>query len=154
MWQRIQSLYLFLAIVLNVALFFITLGKIDVAGVKIPFNLYGFTDSSAEVSYSTVMLAVVVTLSILLSAIVILSFKKRQLQIKLSQLNLFVQVGFVAEIFLLIDNAVSEMYASTIALVEYGIGSFMSLLPLLLIFLAIRSIKKDEALVRAADRIR
>lgn len=78
-------------------------------------------------------------------------FKKRQLQIKLTQLNLFLQVGFLAAMFFIIDGAASELGASE---VQYEAGAFMAIPSVLFIYLAIRAIKKDEALVRSADRIR
>ena len=81
-------------------------------------------------------------------------FKKRQLQIKLSQLNLFLQAGFIAAIFFVLDWNQSNINAIDNPVVEYQLGSFLALLPLIFIYLAVRGIKKDEALVRAADRIR
>jgi len=39
-------------------------------------------------------------------------------------------------------------------IVDYGVGAYLPLIPFVFIFLAIKAIKKDEALVRAADRIR
>jgi len=154
MLQRIQSLYLFIAIVLNLLVFVFDLAQVTGSGVSSPFTIYGFSNAEGEKLYSTVLLAIIATLSILFSLIVTFSFKKRQLQIKLSKLNLFVQVGFVVAIFLLVDQAISDVYPNGEAIAEFGIGSFVSILPLLFIYLAVRGIKKDEALVRAADRIR
>lgn len=155
MWQRIQTLFLFLAIVFNAFLFSLDLAVLYFAEVAHPFKLGGLVDSTTgETIYSSVSLQVITLLSILLSAIVIFMFKKRQVQIKLSQLNLFIQVLLVAAIFFLVDEGPSALGQNEEIQVDYAAGTFLSLVPMVFIYLAIRKIKKDEALVRAADRIR
>ncbi len=155
MLQRIQSFYLFLAICLNVALFFVVLAQLKIETFYHNFTLSGLRDAvSGEELYSSITLAVFCSLSILISAVVIFMFKKRQQQIKLSQLNLFIQMAFVATIFFMVEDSAAVYTAESETMIEYGAGSLLSLTPLVFIYLAIRSIKKDEALVRAADRIR
>lgn len=151
MWQRIQTLYLILAIILNASLFGLSLASFSVDAMERSFGLMGFENGK---DYQTVILPLITSASILLSLVVILMFRKRQLQIKLSQLNLFVQAALVAAIFFLIDEGVKSLGLTEGVEVDYGIGTIISLLPLLFIYLAIRGIKKDEALIRAADRIR
>ncbi len=154
MWQRIQSLYLFIAICLNLSIYALTLAEVKMGESLSTFNLYGLTDGEGVALVSNIYLSILCTLSALIGLIVIFLFKKRQLQIKLGQLNLLVQLGFMAAIFFAIDAAISEAFAGQEAVVSYGIGALLSILPTVLIYLAIRAVKKDEALVRAADRIR
>lgn len=155
MWQRIQTLYLSLAIVINLAAYLVNVAQFQLEEQLHDFTLYGLIDvNTSEVLYSTVSLSVLNMVSILVSLVVIFMFKKRQLQIKLSQLNLFIQVIYVAAIFFIIDSAASTFNLDTEIHLDYGIGIFLAILPLIFIYLAIRSIKKDEALIRAADRIR
>lgn len=155
MWQRIQTLYLFLAILLNLAIYFFNLALLEVGESSYPFTLYGLKNAeSGESLYSTMLLTGLCTVSILLSTIIIASFKKRQVQIKLAKLNLFIQAGFLVAIFFMIDNAISELPLLAESQISYSIGAFCCIPPFVLIYLAIRSIKKDDALVRAADRIR
>jgi len=151
MWQRIQTVYLFLAIVFNVSLFFLDFAVLKVEENTQAFGMYGI---DAEGGYETVILSIITSVNILLSLIVVFLFRKRQLQIKLSQLNLFTQAALVAAVFFLLDEGVKSLGLTESLTVEYSIGTFISLLPMILIYLAIRSIKKDEALIRAADRIR
>lgn len=154
MWQRIQTLFLLLAIAMNAILFGVDLAKLTWEEAIYSFTLSGMLTSNAEMVYTSTTLSVVCTFSILLSLIVIGMYKKRQLQIKLSQLNLFIQVILIALIFFLIDEGASSLGETDGVQIEYVFGTFISLIPLLFIYLAIRGIKKDEALIRAADRIR
>ena len=113
--------------------------------------MYGL---EGEGAYHTVILAVITTVNILLSLIVVLLFKKRQLQIKLSQLNLFTQAALVAAAFFLVDEGIRSLGITDSITFVYDAATFVSLIPMLFIYMAIRGIKKDEALIRAADRIR
>lgn len=154
MWQRIQSLYLGLAIILNLLIHVFSIATIEASGQHYEFTLWGLLSAeTSEILYSSYPLLGLNLISVLLSLVIIFMFKKRQLQIKLSQLNLFIQMGFVAALFFLVDAAIESLNLTDSA-VNYELGAFISLVPLLFIYLAIRSIKKDEALVRAADRIR
>lgn len=155
MWQRIQTLYLAIAIVINLVTFTLNIAEFQIEEQLHEFSIYGLLDKSGEsLLYSTTTLSVINMLSVLVSLVVIFMFKKRQLQIKLSQLNLFVQVILVAAIFFMLDAAASQFQLDTEIHLNYGIGILTSILPMVFIYLAIRSIKKDEALIRAADRIR
>jgi len=154
MWQRIQTLYLLIGMLQNGLLFGVSLAVLNWEDSAYTFQLGGMSSEAGELTYSSTSLMVVCFFSMLISLIVILMFKKRQLQIKLSQLNLFVQVILVALIFFLIDEAAKSIGNTEGIIIEYGIGTYLSLIPMIFIYLAIRGIKKDEALVRAADRIR
>lgn len=155
MWQRIQTLYLSIAILINLGLYLVNVAQFQLEEQLHDFTLYGLIDAnSGEMLYSTISLSVLNMFSILVSLIVIFMFKKRQLQIKLSQLNLFLQVVLVAAIFFIVDTAAAANNLDTEIDVEYGAGIILAILPLVFIYLAIRAIKKDEALIRAADRIR
>lgn len=156
MWQRIQTLFLAIAAIFNVSIFFLKLSTFSFESVSYQFDMYGLTEEgTAVIGEPVYWLAVLATLSILLSLAVIINFKKRQLQIKLAQANLLVQLGFIVGIFFALENAIETMASQGLnSIPEYSLGAYIAILPLIFIFLAIRAIKKDEALVRAADRIR
>ena len=155
MWQRTQSIFLFIALILNVAIFWLDLANISLDGVLHSFNLYKLqVVDSGEVIYSNIALTILCSLCIALCLVTLGMFKKRQLQIKLAKLLLLVQVGFLVAIFFIVDGAVTNSASVSLGTVEYYIGAYFALLPLIFIFLAIKAIKKDEDLVRAADRIR
>lgn len=155
MWQRTQSIFFFIALMLNVAIFWLDLANISLDGVLHSFNLYKLqVVDSGEVIYSNIALTILCSLCIALCLVTLGMFKKRQLQIKLAKLLLLVQVGFLVAIFFIVDGAVTNSASVSLGTVEYYIGAYFALLPLIFIFLAIKAIKKDEDLVRAADRIR
>tara|TARA_B110000046_G_scaffold35749_2_gene39095 strand:+ start:64071 stop:64535 length:465 start_codon:yes stop_codon:yes gene_type:complete len=154
MWQRIQSLYFLLTILSNTAIFWLEIAVIHAGGESYSFTLYKLQNIEGQVLYNTTMLAILCSMSIVLSGVAFGMFKRRQVQIKLSQLLLLVHVAFLVAIFFVIDSTIGSMIELKNALVNYGIGSYLALIPLVFIFLAIKGIKKDEALIRAADRIR
>lgn len=155
MWQRIQTLYLFLAIAVNIFALTLNVGSLNFEGLTHQFSFYGLVNAgTGEMIYSATTLLIICVVSILLSLVVIFMYKKRQLQIKLSQLNLFVQLTLLVAIFFMMDDAAGSLNLDTKVSLEYGPGTFLTIVPLVFIYLAIRAIKKDEALVRAADRIR
>lgn len=155
MLQRIQSLYLFLAICLNAAIFSLDLAHIKVGELYNTFTIYGLTDADTGIQvYPSISLVLLCLISMVVSLVIIFIYKKRQLQIKLTQLNLFLQLSFVAAIFFMVDASLASYTSAEVLSVEYSAGAFLAILPIVFIYLAIRAIKKDEALVRAADRIR
>ncbi len=154
MWQRIQSLFFLLTILSNTAIFWLEIAVIHAGGESYSFTLYKLQNIEGQVFYNTTMLAILCSMSIVLSGVAFGMFKRRQVQIKLSQLLLLVHVAFLVAIFFVIDSTIGSMIELKNALVNYGIGSYLALIPLVFIFLAIKGIKKDEALIRAADRIR
>lgn len=127
---------------------------VQAGGLSYSFSLYKLQNMEGEVLYNDFILAILCSLCIVLSGVAFAMFKRRQMQIKLAQLLLLVQVGFLVAIFFVVDGTVNSLEVLKSPLVEYGIGAYLALIPLVFIFLAIKGIKKDEALVRAADRIR
>lgn len=156
MWQRIQTLYLVIAVAICVFLFSLTLAEVNIEGVMNVFDIYGLIGREAgQRLFSTYAIAGLNILSIVLSLIVIFLFKRRQLQIKLCQLNLLVLLAMVAVFFFMVDSAASEIRAmGDDVSVEYGGGSIVILVPIVFVYFALRAIKKDEALIRSADRLR
>ena len=155
MWQRIQSLFFLLTILSNTAIFWLELAVIHAGGEKFSFTLYKLqNEGSSEVLYETIMLAILCSICILLSVVAFGMFKKRQVQIKLTQLLLLVQIAFLVAIFFVVDGTVNSLDQLSSPLVDYSVGAYVALIPSVFIFFALKAIKKDEALVRAADRIR
>lgn len=156
MWQRIQTLYLVVAIALCIFLFSLTLAEVTIDGVMNVFDIFGLI--GREIGgriFTTYTVAILNVFSILLSLIVIFLFKRRQLQIKLCQLNMVVQLAMIAVFFFMVDAAVSKIQlGGQEAFVEYSGGSVVILAPIVFVYLALRAIKRDEALIRSADRLR
>lgn len=125
-------------------------------GFDLDFNMYGIvTPEELGNPFVVYWLAILATVSMVLSLAAFMSYKKRQLQIKLAQLNLVMQIVFIIGIFYAIESGMDSFSGFAKGFEpDYQLGAYFSLLPLIFIFLAIRFIKKDDAMVRAADRIR
>lgn len=156
MWQRIQTVYLAVAIALCIFLFSLPLAEVIVGEVVNVFDILGLIGRKAgDRIFSTYAIATLNAVSILLSIVVIFLYKRRQLQIKLTQLNLFVQAAMIAVFFFMVDTAASEIKElGTKVIIEYSGGSIVILIPIIFVFLALKAIKKDEALIRSANRLR
>jgi hypothetical protein len=144
MIQRIQSLYLFLVAIISMVLFFIPLYTMEGAAVD-PAT------SGIREHYITSLTAYSIAdlLPGILSLVIIFLFKNRKLQVMLCNLDMFLVCLFVGIIFYFADH-----YKPAGGLVHYEAGTYLPLIQLILLFLSIRAIKKDDELVRSVDRLR
>jgi hypothetical protein len=144
MIQRIQSLYLLIASALGFVSLFFNLGsqRIDGGLTLTPFNghdiLCGANDSNALYGITVIVIAGIITLSIFL-------FKNRLLQIKICKVLIFL---------IAINIALFALSFSSIKNLKPGFSAFVPPIQLILVFLALRAIKKDEEKVRSVDRLR
>lgn len=155
MIQRIQSIYLLLVAAITAVLFFIPIAQfkfndqiihLKALGVEVPESLHGLVD------VNTLPIIGVLGLIVLLSLFSIFLYKKRLLQIKINKLNILINCIFVAVIYYFYIDKLSNAFefvkqASLIKLAFPAVN-------MLVLFLANKSIRKDENLVRAADRLR
>ena len=135
MLQRVQTLYLFLSAIC--------------AGV-LPFWLPLWTPTDElffaknEIVYLVLFMA-----SAALSIITIFKFKSRQNQFVLCRLNIILNLillGLFVYRLLSLPGALEHA--------EKGIGLFLPVISIVLLVLANKAIKKDEALVKSVDRLR
>ncbi|MDB9776109.1 DUF4293 domain-containing protein, partial [Vicingaceae bacterium] len=124
------------------------------------FTLLGLIDSNTGTYlYTNWLIAGLAIATVLIGLLAIFLFKKRSLQIKITQLCLFFQTIFVVSIFYFVDQlqvklmGIEELAADSLD-VSYSSGSLLALIPFVFLFLAIRAISKDEKLIKAADRLR
>lgn len=160
MIQRIQTIFLLVAIAINAAIFNFSLATISYNSLPNDFTMMGLIDrSTGEYLYSNWLIPGLVISTILVSLFAIFLYKKRSIQIKIAQLALFFQTAFVASIFYFVDqvgaqlSASEELVADAVKVV-YSSGTWLALFPFVFLFLAIRAISKDEKLIKAADRLR
>lgn len=151
MIQRIQTLYL-LAATLCVALFYFFPLAVFESSTHVFefFACYLASDGNSETLFNLLPLSVLPALSLLISLLAIFSFKNRSLQIKLGRLNYLVLLAVLA---------VSAIFYYKIgeSIDISGKPGFVAILPLVaifFIFMANKAIKKDDNLVKSADRIR
>jgi hypothetical protein len=137
MIQRIQTVYLLIALVILGALPFV-------------FPLFTMSDGKEFRFMNDSFYTVLFGLSTTLTLISIMYFKKRQHQFVLNRLtiilNLILLVLFVYRSLNLSGEAVQVS--------EKGIGMFLPIVAIVFLALANRAIKKDEDLVKSVDRLR
>jgi len=137
MIQRIQTLYLLLVAVLSGVLPFIFPLWQDELGENPVF----FTQNTTHI--------ILFGLSFTLSLFSIFEYKKRQNQFVLNRLNIVLNLILLGLFVYRSLKLPGEEISS-----KKGIGIFLPILVIVLLVLANRSIKKDEELVKSADRLR
>jgi len=158
MIQRIQTLFLLLAIAAQAFLFFLPLAGYFVGDTAYALNAFGLYDltGGAETKVLTIPFYIAVGLIIVLLTAQIATFKNRKLQLKIGSFAFI--ISLLALIPMYYFAITSAQYIPLIAnaqpVLELGFGFGMPLIALFFIFLANRAIRKDEELVRSADRLR
>ena len=149
MIQRIQTIYLFIAVIIMIALNWMPIAYLG----ELNFFTYGIfsTVAGVSISISTYPIAVIVAVSTILAAISIFMYKNRVKQAKIVALSIFLDVMFYP-IF------IAYLWYSKEALINIDNSfSFALIIPAISIILkslAAKAIKADEKLVRSDDRIR
>ena len=154
MIQRIQTVFLFLAII-ALAAFNIFPYWQGVTGEESASNLlmsYGFVrmiDGQSSIDYGLyAIVAGISVVAIIIVLIEIFKFKNRVLQLKLAIANsLLMSVNLVLMTYFVIT--LQKEYQGS-----FGVGIFIYALAMILNILARRFIQKDERLVRSVDRLR
>lgn len=131
MIQRIQSIWLFLAAILMVCVYFL------------PIYMLNSKPETMQTDFVGMILA---ALSIGLSLFTIFRFKNRKSQLSFIWLNLLVTLGLLAWILVRINNMVGSG--------GYRLGAFIPVIVIILLFMARSGIRKDEKLLKSLDRLR
>jgi hypothetical protein len=159
MIQRIQTIYLLIAAICGLILFFTPLftlvpGELSVLGDTFRFFLSGVIQINKDASLMLVRhwpLILILALAILLQVYAIFQYKKRPLQVSLVRYSTIILLAFCG-LSTYYTLQLRRLAPGHVYKFEYGwilVGVIF-----IAAFLAIRAIKKDEALVRSADRLR
>lgn len=160
MIQRIQSIFLFMVVIISTVLFFVPF-----AGFTSPTGIYiqGLIgtcligqpgvepNTCVNPTYHIAALNGVIGL---IALVTIFLFRNRKRQVLLGNLNMLLIVAMIVLMFFSIDKNTAVLEAGVTLKPEYKIGAYLAIGMLICTFLANRYIKKDEELVRSADRIR
>ena len=92
---------------------------------------------------------VLFTLSTILAIYSIFKYKKRSVQQWLNWLNILINFTLLGIFVYQMLNSSGEIFIS-----EKGVGVFVPVLSIVFLFLANKAIKRDEKLVKSADRLR
>jgi succinate-acetate transporter protein len=155
MIQRIQSIYFFLAAVALLALFaFPLVHGVNIDGVikniKID-GVYEIVNGQPVRTVSFLMLTIATILLALVPIISIFMFKNRKLQLALGYGGILAIIGFSFWMSQIVQQYVN---GATLRTDNYGIGMLLSSISIVFLLLAIKSVKKDEKLIKSADRLR
>lgn len=150
MIQRVQTIYLLLVVALGVALIWLPVVQFVTPADAAELQIWELSALGGAPLQGLWGLLVTTALIPLLALIDIFLFKKRLLQARLNIFSIMLCLGYYGVLAIYIWLAKMSMG------VEWHILPFASfpLVCLVLTMMATRRILKDEALVRAADRIR
>jgi hypothetical protein len=155
MLQRVQTIWLFLASAAIFSLFLFPYLQIyNVDGSFRALKITGVQESlGGQIVQSESFLALTIATVVigLIPFFTIFLFKNRTLQIKLSYLAIVSILGFS---FWLVQTAKQALGAVTLQSENYGLGVILPSLSVFFIVLALRGIRKDEKLIKSADRLR
>jgi len=147
MIQRIQTVYIFVA-----ALLVGTLYKLKFADLSANNELYTFTAkgifNDTEMVFNGLPILIFIGIIVLLHLVIIFLYKKRIRQIRMLSFSIILLLGLFGVFFYFsyagFDNPK----------VAFKVPVVFPLVAIILDYLAIRSIGKDEALIRSLNRIR
>lgn len=150
MIQRIQTVYLILAVIALIACMCLPVGTFVSYETFAWFNNWGVTVENSVIDSSPWGMLAILLLSAVISVATIFLYKNRMLQIRLSVFNIILLVGYYI-VFAVFTTVLKNRLG-----VEYRLSWALCLpfVAMVLIYLAIRGIAKDEVMVRAADRLR
>ncbi len=164
MIQRIQSLFLLIAFIAMILLFFFPIASIteytQVKSEALETDYYelsatGFNDPSPTSipqlsGYTFVPLIILIIMELILISYTIFRYKNRMHQLKLVKMGIFINIILVAGVFL----NYPKLFITSQIEIEPGLGVYFPLISLMFLVIAYRFILKDEKLVKSADRLR
>ncbi len=146
MIQRIQTVFLFLSVVLTGVLIFVPIALFKVGDEIVKLSVLNFENQP-----NVLPLLILAILMMLVPCVTIFLFKKRELQLKLSSLNVFLNAVFCGLIFLFYVDKMQEILSVN---ASYVFGAYVPLINMVLSVLAMRWIRKDIELIKSVDRLR
>lgn len=155
MIQRIQSLYLLVSIVVSIVIFFLALGYLGEQN-ELKYTVCGFfyVESGEMLSFNF-LLSTILSLTILIQFISIFLFKKRRIQAILVQVSLITLLVFVVlallhqDIFPVVHESITSVTG-----ISFNWNVALIFIPWIFSYMALKGIKKDEALIRSVNRMR
>lgn len=147
MIQRIQSVWLLLASLSTACMFLLNVLSISYedngGSIDQSFNLFGY-------SYMLSILGIVL---VILPLIAIFLFKNRKKQAYYIVFSIVLNIGFMAWFLMSVKSYIAS-HDPALTSSSYGIGAFLPIASVILLFMAWRGVRKDEKLVKSLDRLR
>lgn len=157
MIQRIQSIYLLISAIITVLFAFLTFASFEINENVYYMKVLGlYYQDTAEVLFEApnMSLSAVVVFGILLALSAIFQYKNRTMQLRLVSLGIVAQLASIALVFFATSFIPEVLFEGTTPQINYTWVSFLPVCSVVFMVLAMRGIKKDEALLKSLDRIR
>lgn len=154
MIQRIQSIYLLISVIILSFLFSNPLAEIFISEklyLVFYFNKIKSITNSEFVPISTWPVAVLLISILLIGILALFQYKNRILQIRLCVFNILLMFGLTGLIYFLTKTTAKQMNGQSSVFLWPVILPYISII---LTYLAIKRIQKDDKLVKDYDRIR
>jgi hypothetical protein len=151
MLQRIQSLFLLLVFVAALLLYVVPVYHSSTANLSLTSDGVPRSDGNKVEDYTVSqksLLSLIDGSVALLSLVCIFLYRNRNLQLRIANVLLLILCIFTGLMYFWYD------VLSDASKVTFGYGAYLPLIQLFMVFLASHYIRKDEELVRSADRLR
>jgi hypothetical protein len=151
MIQRIQSVYLALAVILLVLCCCMPLATFEPIGMGKPSVMYSLVvinGNGTITSYLPILLFCILVIAEIILVFALLGYKNRRRQMSMCR------GAMLAELLWIICYAGILYFCGEEFTPHISIAAFMPLIAFILTFMARRAIKKDDDLVRSAERFR
>lgn len=162
MIQRIQSVLLFVAAILLISLFYFKIASLSMGQTIVDLDLC-YTKSNDLLMQapiiSFVLYAPYLVLALVgLLLVTVFMYKNRKRQMLLTSICFLLNLVYLA-LMLMAPDQLKEQLINTVKNpgeweISYGPGAIIPIVTIFLIIVSRRQIKKDDELVRAADRLR
>lgn len=156
MIQRIQTIYLFCAALVTFILLFIPIGTLKGAEGFYTYNSFFVKLINTDMTIVTTFYnGLLLILSTILSLVTILFYKKRKLQVRIINFNMLVILGALFSMFYIYPKLIFPKNADLAGTVlDFNFFILISLITAAGLYMAKKSILKDEALVKSTERLR
>jgi hypothetical protein len=148
MLQRIQTIYLLLAVAAMAAFLFAPVIRYEATDINYVNDVQAWDVKPFISGYFVFIVAIFEGIAIGFSLLAIALYKRRPLQIVLAWLAMLLHISSAAYIFYYFQTKENPID------IIYTLWNLAALPPVLFLLLAIFGIKKDEALVKSMDRLR
>jgi hypothetical protein len=144
MLQRIQTVWLLLAMACGVLLLYFPVWQVSSKGVSEGMDVIGAGTHFYLLGFPPVIFMV--------HAVALFSFKNRRRQIRLCNISIMLFTIFLiaALVILQVENRVTENFHPG----DFKFGTVLPLMGIILNLMAKSGIRKDEELIRSMDRLR
>lgn len=147
MIQRIQSVFILVAELLVASLYLLKFADLSVNGELFTFTANGIFNGETLI-FDGLPIMIFIGLIVLLHIVILFIYKKRILQIRMLAFTIILLLGLFGMFFYFTYAGFQG------AKIAFKLPVVFPVIAVILDYLAIRAIGKDEALIRSIDRIR